>query len=74
MKKFYNMKNTSKQLLLGISAIVLTGLIILFARKKTTRMLHEVSEEGYETAQDVLYPRMKTKYRKLHYGPVLPAL
>jgi len=73
MKKFYIMKRSQK-MLLAISAVMLVGVIVWLKRKKNTQKLSEASDKGYETAQDVLYPRLRTRYRKLHYGPVLPAL
>jgi len=39
---------------------------------KNKAMRERVSNEGYETAHDILYPRHDIFYRKLQYGPVLP--
>lgn len=40
-------------------------------RQKVGHMLDTISEEGYETASDILYPNEDAN-GKLHYGPVLP--
>jgi hypothetical protein len=41
-------------------------------RKRNKRMLHVVSNEGYETAGDILFPKREGPDKGLHYGPVLP--
>jgi uncharacterized protein YxeA len=64
MKKILN-------LLTGL--FILTGVGIFVIRKiNTRRKLKEVADNGYETAQDVLFPGKEIKSKKLHYGPVLP--
>lgn len=66
------MKTATK---IGISLILIaaTGLIIFKIRRRNTRyMLQNISAEGYETAQDILYPKKGKRWGKLHYGPVLP--
>jgi hypothetical protein len=66
MKKFL-------KILAGLFA--LTGVGIFIMRKiNTRRKLKQVADNGYETAEDVLYPRKEIKSKKLHYGPVLPRL
>ena len=40
-------------------------------KSKTRSMLNRISEEGYETAYDVLFPGDKSE-ENLHYGPVIP--
>jgi len=40
-------------------------------RNKAQGMLNRVSDEGYETAYDVLYPKDEIP-DNLHYGPVIP--
>ena len=58
-------------MLLAISAGV--GLGLLIVRSINTReMLNTVSEEGYETAHDILYPKYSKRGKNLKYGPVLP--
>jgi hypothetical protein len=74
VEKNKNMK-TSNKIVIGLSAVVVAGLIVALAKKRVKRkILTTVSDHGYETAHDVLYPEGKKKFRKLHYGPVLPAL
>ena len=59
--------------MIGIGAIALTGLLIFSVRRaKSRKVLKDIADEGYETAQDVLYPRTRKAY-KTHYGPVLPS-
>jgi len=60
-------------------ALILTALTTVAAvvayrsrREKCTDMLSEVSDQGYETAHDILFPRNRRGGSKLHYGPVLP--
>jgi hypothetical protein len=63
-------KKTTIALLLGaIGAAAITAYLI--HRANTTRMLSQVSDEGYETAPDILFPD-KTVSSKLRFGPVLP--
>jgi hypothetical protein len=64
-----------KLLKIATAALVLTGVGIFILRKiNTRRKLEKVSDNGYETAQDVLFPHHEIKSRKLHYGPVHPGL
>ncbi|MDP4262920.1 MAG: hypothetical protein Q8941_10340 [Bacteroidota bacterium] len=54
--------------------VTLTGVGFFVSRKiSTRRKLKQVADNGYETAQDVLFPGKEIRSRKLHYGPVLPA-
>ena len=54
--------------------IALTGVRIFIERKlEMMRKLDQVAENGYETAQDILFPGEVLKSKKLHYGPVIPA-
>ncbi len=62
----------SDKLLVAIAAVALTAAAVYVIRqKKGRRMRHKVSEEGYETAHDVLFPNRGNRGR-VHYGPVLP--
>jgi hypothetical protein len=66
------MKKISKVL---IGLFLLTGVGIFVMRKiNTRRKLEQVADNGYETAQDVLFPGKGIRSKKLHYGPVLPGL
>ena len=63
----------NERILVSIGAIALTGLLIFsFRRAQTKKRLDHISDEGYETAHDVLYPKKRKGY-KTHYGPVLPS-
>ncbi len=50
----------STKIAFGISAVAMAGIIVYAASgAKTRRMLKQVSEEGYETAHDILYPGLQ---------------
>ena len=58
---------------LGITSVAVAGIIIYRKRSRNTgHMLSKVSDEGYETAHDVLFPRKSKRGKNLRYGPVLP--
>ena len=64
---------TSKKLLYCAAAITFTSLLVYAARRSNTkRRIAEVADEGYETAADLLHPKTNKRFKKLHYGPVLP--
>ena len=66
------MKKTSK-ILLAVGAAAAIGLTMYAIRRHRTNRRHaRISNEGYETAHDVLYPERKNFGKKLHFGPVLP--
>ncbi len=66
------MKKTIR-ILAGITALAVVGMIIYRKRSRNTgNMLKNVSDEGYETAHDVLYPTKAKRGRDLRYGPILP--
>jgi hypothetical protein len=53
--------------------VAITGLVIYRIRSRNTgEMLSKVSEEGYETAHDVLFPTKSKRGKNLQYGPVIP--
>ena len=59
--------------LFGITAVALAGFVIYRIRRRNTgMMLSQVSEEGYETAHDVLFPGNSNRGSNLRFGPVLP--
>jgi hypothetical protein len=67
---------TSTKVLAGIGVAVvaayITGYVIATVRSnKGKRMLSVISDEGYETARDILYPKNRGR-DKLRYGPILP--
>jgi len=65
---------TRNKIIFATAAVAVAGLLVYAAsrHKKTKRMLSEISDEGYETAHDVLYPTKEKRSSKLKYGPVLP--
>ena len=64
---------TSKKLIFGAAAIAITGLLVYVTRRANTkRRIAEVADEGYETAADLLHPKTNRRFKKIHYGPVLP--
>lgn len=66
------MKNSSK-IALAMAAIGAAAITLYIIRRITARqMMARVSNEGYETAQDILFPGKKITETKLHYGPVVP--
>ena len=65
-----------KRLIAGISLLAIGGIIIYLRSRHRTNIINrlkaeQVSEHGYETAADILFPRHKIS-RKDKYGPVLP--
>ncbi len=66
------MKKTNK-LLIGVGIAALAGFIIYAMRRnQSNSRLARISDEGYETAHDILFPPKKHKKRRVHYGPVIP--
>ncbi|MEO7524487.1 MAG: hypothetical protein ABIT58_10355 [Ferruginibacter sp.] len=66
------MKKTFR-ILAGLTALALVGMIIYRKRSRDIGdMLKNVSDEGYETAHDVLYPTREQRRNDLRYGPVIP--
>jgi hypothetical protein len=64
---------TSKKIIYSAAAIAFTGLLVYVTRRSNTkRRIAEVADEGYETAADLLHPKTSSRFKKLHYGPVLP--
>ena len=51
------------------SAIAAT--YIIHKKREKRKMLEQVSDEGYETAPDILFPG-KRGSSQLRYGPVIP--
>jgi len=67
---------TSTKTMIGVAALAAVGVAIYMMtrdkrKERAKNRLARVSDEGYETAHDVLYPN-KYKPSKLQYGPVLP--
>jgi len=66
------MKSSAK-IIISVAIVAVTASIIYrrMLRSRCGDILTEVSDEGYETAHDILFPG-KRRGGKLHYGPVLP--
>lgn len=61
------------KIIYSLAAIALTGLLVYAVRSNNTkRRIYRVSDEGYETAADLLFPKTGKRFKNLHYGPVLP--
>jgi len=64
-----------QKLVLSLALVGVVGIALYFlsARKSdNTRMLNLIADEGYETAQDVLFPGKNIQQKNLHFGPVIP--
>ncbi|GAB4093490.1 hypothetical protein GCM10028786_24170 [Flaviaesturariibacter terrae] len=59
---------------LSLLAIAATGVLLSELRRsrRQSRMRAAISNEGYETAPDILYPSRR-RGNDERYGPVLPA-
>ena len=67
-----NMKNSFK-ITVALATIGAAAITLYVIRRINSRqMMIKVSNEGYETAQDILFPGKKIAETKLHYGPVVP--
>lgn len=67
------MKKETALILAGATVLV-TGYLLYTASRRSKahdKRAKKVSDEGYETAHDILFPG-KTKSDKLQYGPVIP--
>ena len=66
------MKKTFR-ILAGITAVAIVATVIYRRKKRNTvHILKQVSDEGYETAHDVLFPKRSGSGKDLRYGPVIP--
>lgn len=66
------MKTYSK-LILGAAALAFTAIMIASKKKAATeKQISEISNEGYETAADILNITKSKSLKKMHFGPVLP--
>ena len=64
----------SQKIALGLTLVAAAGIILYIRsrRSDTKLMLNKISDEGYETANDVLFPGKNIQAKHLRYGPVLP--
>ena len=63
----------STKIIFLLSSVALGGVLVYAARAyQDYRRTQAISEEGYETANDILFPNDNLRGDKLHYGPVLP--
>jgi hypothetical protein len=68
-----NDMKSSRKIIYGAAAVALTGLLVYAVRRTNTKKrMEQVADEGYETAADILHPKTNKRFKKLHYGPVLP--
>lgn len=59
--------------IVGLAALgIVVAAIILANKKGRKNRLTQIADEGYETAQDMLYPNSFKGAKELRYGPVLP--
>ena len=66
------MNNISK-ITLGLAAMGTIALFVYLSRRiNHNKMLVQISDEGYETAQDILFPDKSGGGNKMWYGPVIP--
>ncbi|MEO8770559.1 MAG: hypothetical protein ABI402_10755 [Ferruginibacter sp.] len=66
------MKKTFR-ILAGVTAVAIVATVIYRRKNRNTgHMSRQVSDEGYETAHDVLFPKESGKGKYLRYGPVIP--
>lgn len=69
-KTKYFFMTTKNKVLIGVASLTTIGLVIYLsfkkqARKQQAQISERVSDEGYETAYDVLYPLKKNRFGKL---------
>ncbi|MES1217980.1 MAG: hypothetical protein ABUT20_20910 [Bacteroidota bacterium] len=64
-----------KKIVIVLTAATVVGLTVFAVRRrlKNKAIRDRIANEGYETAEDILYPGNSRFYKKLQYGPVLPA-
>ena len=65
--------NKISRITLGLAAMGTIALFVYLSRRiNNNKMLVQVSDEGYETAHDILFPDKNSRGNKMWYGPVLP--
>lgn len=68
------MSKTTTKVLAGLFLVTCAAAVTVLVSQelKKRKKLKNISDEGYETAHDVLYPEKEIKSGRLHFGPVLP--
>ena len=66
------MSKVNKLIISVVVAAAASYIVGITRRYQRDKMLMLASNEGYETAHDVLYPERHKKNRHLRYGPVFP--
>lgn len=63
----------STNITIGLFSIAALGIAVFISiqRKKKKQLTH-IADEGYEFANDILYPNKRQLAKNLRYGPVLP--
>ncbi|MEO6548509.1 MAG: hypothetical protein ABIN94_10940 [Ferruginibacter sp.] len=64
----------AQKILVGFAVLAAAGMVLYITQMRagTKRKLAVIADEGYETAQDILFPDQRINGRHLRYGPVLP--
>ena len=64
----------SKKTLLGLATITAVAVVVVYLnnKQKNRAKLKHIADEGYEFANDILYPNKLQLAKNLRYGPVLP--
>jgi len=62
-----------KKIIAGISLLALAGVVIYLRRRRRTNMVNElkaeqVSEHGYVTAHDILFPKKNKRIKSDRYN------
>jgi hypothetical protein len=66
------MKTYSK-ITLGAAALAFATIMIASKKRANSqKQISEISNEGYETAADILNVNKSKPLKKMHFGPVLP--
>lgn len=67
----------SQKITLSLAIMTVAGIALCFASTRSKcdskKMLTQIADEGYETANDVLFPGKNLQAKNLKYGPVLPS-
>lgn len=65
----------SQKILISVGLVAVIAGVFLYVNRDrcdTKRMLTQIADEGYETAQDVLFPGKNIQGKHLKFGPVIP--